>query len=106
MNIFLSHLEQNQQDWFKNLISQKAEFLHHTVEKEGKLVVFKYTYNVYLNNNIYQVTVSRNRLCFIRHLYKNIQGDNVITFETVADDQVIEDEVIHPSIENILNAIK
>lgn len=100
----IDQLEQYQQDWFKELIERRIEKLHCTIETRGNLFAFRYTYNIYLNENIYQVVVTLNQIESARHLYRLVKmtKNNTIAYQPVRGQQIVNDSSVIEKIGSIM----
>jgi hypothetical protein len=100
---FVDQFEQYQQDWFKELMERKIEMIHHTIDNRGKLGVFRYTYNIYHNQNVYQVVATANQIELVRHLYTCVRKErDTITYQPVRKQQIAKDTFIMEEIKKLI----
>lgn len=85
--------EREHQNWIRNLIDNKVEFLHESIASRVDNTSEKYvlSFNMCLGNNIVQVVFDRKNICTAKYLYTNIREEdgNLICDKVYDEDKFI-----------------
>lgn len=98
--------ERHHQEWIKNLMNKKIEFLHESLACIDDNTTSKnvLSFNIYFENNIVQVVFDRKSICKAEYLYLNLREENgiIILEEALNKNKLIKDADILKEIQIII----